>query len=362
MKTFEVTLSERRSVTQTIQAKNMEDAEQQMIDEHATGGLDFDYYDNLECNTKECVEMRTMTTYNELVESFLNHKPNVMSRQLMVNLIEKIGGEKKFLETYEYVSTDYHFKGIEGICEEQDVVDILNENFNDIKTTFDNMAAIQDVGTGIEYILSDKSLAQDFGLTPTQITDSFYAPLDSSEQSTSERISLCFWITNELYYALCSGFSKHTLKSKASTYSDSIQAFILASDMSDSLAIATIEQFGGEEIFLEVYKEVIADGIQVGYGNWFGRQHIDIFFKTHKSDIIDFINDEAKKMGLDSHLDLISHISSTKDIEIIKEALTDGYQNKPSNNKTYFSIISAMTSFVAEEATRNYATLSGEEF
>lgn len=303
-----------------------------------------------------------MSISNESVEAFLNRKSNTMSRQLMMNLIEKIGGDKKLLEIYEYINTDYHFSGVEGICEEKDVVSLLNDNFNDIKTAFDNMATASDIGTGIEYILSDKALPQDYGLTPVQIVDSFYAPLDSAEQSTPERISLCFWITTELYYNLCSSFAKHVLESRISTYSDSIQAFILSSDMSDSLAIATIEQFGGQKTFLEVYKEVITDSIQVGYGNWFGRQHIDIFFKTHKSDIIDFINDEAKKMGLGSHLHLISHISSTKDLETIKEVLAVGYQNNASNNKIYFSVITAITHFVAEETARHYATLSGEEF
>ena len=53
MKTFEVTLSERRSITRTIEAKCKTDAEQMLIDDHNDGSLDFSYYDNLECEAKE---------------------------------------------------------------------------------------------------------------------------------------------------------------------------------------------------------------------------------------------------------------------------------------------------------------------
>ena len=53
MKAFEVTLSERRSVTRTIMAADEQEAEEILIAEHKDGDLDFDYYDQLECNAKE---------------------------------------------------------------------------------------------------------------------------------------------------------------------------------------------------------------------------------------------------------------------------------------------------------------------
>lgn len=53
MKTFEVTLSERCSVTRTVEAASEQEAEEVVLSEHNEGGLDFTYYDELECNAKE---------------------------------------------------------------------------------------------------------------------------------------------------------------------------------------------------------------------------------------------------------------------------------------------------------------------
>lgn len=55
MKSFEVTLSERRYVTRTIEAECGADAEEILVNEFNEDGLDFDYYDNMRCESKESV-------------------------------------------------------------------------------------------------------------------------------------------------------------------------------------------------------------------------------------------------------------------------------------------------------------------
>lgn len=300
-----------------------------------------------------------MTAYSEPLESFVNHKPNVMSRELIKAMIEKIGGEDKFLDSYDYIATNHLFTGVEGIYKDSDVVELLNKNFAEIKTTFDNMALANNLGAGIEYLLSSNEL-REYDLTAIEIVDSFYAPLDSAEKSSSQRVSLCFWISSELYHSLCSSYKQYLPSDKRASYSDDIQAFILSNDMSDELTIGAIEQFGGERKFLSCYKEVATDGINTGYGYWFGHNHLYIFFKDHTADIIDFINDEAKNLGMDSHLDLIAKLSSVS-ITDIESMLADDFQNSTTTNTAYFKVISAMLRFVAEETARNYAMLSGEE-
>ncbi|MBO6224771.1 MAG: hypothetical protein J6N72_04860 [Psychrobacter sp.] len=290
-------------------------------------------------------------TYSESVESFLGSIPNMMSRKLMENLIERIGGEHKFSEHYKRVSKVYEFTGVEGISTEEQVVDLFNKNFSEIKNMFDDIALSRNFGAGIEYLLSQRELTQNYGLTPIQIVDSFYAPLDSANESNSKRVALCFWMVSLLYFKLFETYRKHLLKNKNIAYSDDINCFIKTNKINELLTIAVIEQFGGEAVFLDVYEEVAEKGIHVGAGYWFGHNHTAAFFKAHKPDIIEFMSEEAKNRGMLSHVELISKLSS-KGIANVQSVLTGDVEDH--------SIVSAILWFLAEETTREYKILSGE--
>lgn len=139
------------------------------------------------------------------------------------------------------------------------------------------------------------------------------------------------------------------------TYSDSVRAFIISNDMGENLTTAVIEQFEGEECFLDVYQEVIQEGIQVGYGKWFAHTHLHDFFEVNKVEIIDFIKEQSAKEGVQSYLEFIAAFGllNIGDIEL-------ALQDDESDN--YNKVIAAISWFIAEETARNYALLSGEEF
>lgn len=139
------------------------------------------------------------------------------------------------------------------------------------------------------------------------------------------------------------------------TYTDRISGFIIGSDMSDSLASAVIERFEGEECFLDVYLDVIRDGINIGYGDWFASKSLADFFEVNKADIIDYISELARQDGFDSYVKYISKFSILNEGDIKMAFVSDQSDN-------YILTVVAVCHFVAEQACRDYAAINGDEY
>lgn len=123
--------------------------------------------------------------------------------------------------------------------------------------------------------------------------------------------------------------------------------------MSKILAEAVVERFDGAEGFLDVYHEVIEDGIHTGFGDWLDYTGLTYFFEANKADIIDYISSKAKQKGCDSYVKYIAKFSilNEGDIEM-------AFSTPQSNN--YLLTVAAVCHFVAEQACQDFAIMNGE--
>lgn len=123
--------------------------------------------------------------------------------------------------------------------------------------------------------------------------------------------------------------------------------------MSKALAEAVIERFDDAEGFLDVYREVIEDGIHTGFGDWLDYTGLTYFFEANKADIVNYISSKAKQEGFDSYVKYIAKFSilNEGDIEM-------AFSTPQSDN--YILTVAATCHFVAEQACRDFAIMNGE--
>lgn len=122
-------------------------------------------------------------------------------------------------------------------------------------------------------------------------------------------------------------------------------------NMSRELAIATIEQFGGEESFIEEYQNVIEGGINCGIGGFIYYDDTVKFYDDNKKEILDFAKLEAVDYGSDSAVEMVKGFGLLNGLysgDEVAEGMHDA------DSESHQQIANALTMFTGEQLARSY--------
>lgn len=124
-------------------------------------------------------------------------------------------------------------------------------------------------------------------------------------------------------------------------------------NMNRDLAIATIEQYGGEESFIEDYKNVMIGGINCGIGGFIYYVDTVKFYVDNKKKILEFAKLEAADYDCDSAVEMVKSFGLLNGLYSSDE-VAEGMHDVDS--ESHQQIANAMTMFVGEQLARSYET------
>lgn len=136
-----------------------------------------------------------MTTFTAQTEKFLNSEIDFLNRDLMQAVIEQLGGEQEFLDSYSDISEYGIDGGFGGFIYYHETVDFFNDNFDAIKQYFSNAAECLGLNSAIALLLQNEQMKEKLDLTNEEVAEAFFAIKDSAEKSSCERVQLCNWVS-----------------------------------------------------------------------------------------------------------------------------------------------------------------------
>ena len=121
--------------------------------------------------------------------------------------------------------------------------------------------------------------------------------------------------------------------------------------MSNELATAVINQYGGFEALSECYSDVCNHGIDGGFNGWIATNDMVDFYAKHEKTILNFAKEYAKELGYEGLLEMVSEFNRIRGEYNLSE-IAEGLYDPESE---YHSTIAEMMAwFVAEEMARAY--------
>lgn len=136
-----------------------------------------------------------MTTYTAQIETFLASDSNMFSRELMQAVIEQLGGEEEFLESYNDIINHGMAGGFSGFIYYTETVDFFNDNFEMINQGLVDYAECIGQNSVIALLTSNEAMKKDLDISDDEIAEAYYAPKVGAGESSCERVQLCNWIS-----------------------------------------------------------------------------------------------------------------------------------------------------------------------
>lgn len=126
---------------------------------------------------------------------------------------------------------------------------------------------------------------------------------------------------------------------------------VYINNMDKQLAINAIEQFGGEQAFIDVHKGVCQKGIQIGVSGWIEDKDLKSFYDANKKNILSFVKLNAKDFGYPNMCDMVrgfTALNDKLDCDEVAEAIYD------SENTNHMLLTTELAGYVGEELARCY--------
>lgn len=121
--------------------------------------------------------------------------------------------------------------------------------------------------------------------------------------------------------------------------------------MSNGLATAVINQYGGFEALSECYSDVCNHGIDGGFNGWIATHDMVEFYKDNKTGILNFAKETAEELGSEGLLEMVSEFNRIRGEYNLSE-IAEGLYDPESEHHDI--IAEMMAWFVAEEVARSY--------
>ena len=105
------------------------------------------------------------------------------------------------------------------------------------------------------------------------------------------------------------------------TYSNSTERLVTfhVGAMSRTLALAGIEQFGGEDTFYEVASDIVNNGFADPVDGFFTEDDFLDFYEKNKTEILSFITKTARKLHFSCSFDMLAGLDSMNNLLTMEE-------------------------------------------
>lgn len=137
------------------------------------------------------------------------------------------------------------------------------------------------------------------------------------------------------------------------TYSNSTECLVAfhVGAMSRELALAGIEQFGGETAFNDVAMSIVEEGFDIEVDGYFTEEDFESFYSNNKQYILSFITKTARKLHFSSSFDMIAGLESMNGMLTIEEVAVALYDDDSENRA---QVARAVTLLVGESLAYAY--------
>lgn len=137
------------------------------------------------------------------------------------------------------------------------------------------------------------------------------------------------------------------------TYSNSTECLVAfhVGAMSRELALAGIEQFGGEAAFNDVAMSIVENGFDIDVDGYCTEEDFEGFFSNNKQDILSFVTKTARKLHFSSSFDMIAGLESMNGMLTMEEVAVALYDDDSENRS---QVARAVTLLVGESLAYAY--------
>ena len=121
--------------------------------------------------------------------------------------------------------------------------------------------------------------------------------------------------------------------------------------MSSALALAAIEQFGGETAFYAKADSIIENGFDTEIGGFSTEEDFEQFFTDNHQDILSFVTKTARKLHFSCSFDMIAGLESLNGL-LTMEDIAVGLYDDDSENR--MAVARAVTQLVGQSLAHGY--------
>lgn len=141
-----------------------------------------------------------------------------------------------------------------------------------------------------------------------------------------------------------------------SNYSEGFELFLrgYSGDLGHELAEKIVEQFGGEQEFLNIYERVCDKGMIWAVNGWIQSTQLSVFFEDNRKSFMDFMKGSINHT---EHKSISSLVATFKDIKKIyrldAEQISEGLKNIESEQHVF--VTAEIAKYASEVLSKRYA-------
>lgn len=140
------------------------------------------------------------------LKQFLASNKGEVAQPLRDKVIAQFGDEDYFLENYPAISMGDVSGSIGKFKKKVDTVTFFNENFDAIQASLMTMAQNYGVDSGIVLLIDNDCMKKKLKINSDDVAQSFFAPLNSIDDSTEKRVKVCHWVSQVILIGVCRDF------------------------------------------------------------------------------------------------------------------------------------------------------------
>ena len=136
-----------------------------------------------------------MSDFTAQTETFLQDSTGFLSRSLTEAVIKQMGGEDVFIKHHANMIKHGMDSGFNGFISYHETVGFFNENSEDIKAYFEEVADCLGVASFMDVLFDNTNMKANLDLTSGEIAEAFFADKKDAGESTEQRVQLCNWVS-----------------------------------------------------------------------------------------------------------------------------------------------------------------------